>query len=455
MMKYPSILTFLVFPGLAFGALGFNDVTICSGISYVQHEFPDSGPGSQPVFQTYMSGGAAAGDFDNDGFVDLYVTVLDDTNILYRNKGDGTFEDATLAAFGINHLSSSQSNGCAWGDIENDGDLDLYVTSIFSTSYQLFINDGTGVFTEEAYTRGAAVFSIDTHYGMSVSFGDYDLDSFLDIHVTEWRNVNQNTSMAPHNDRLLKNVGSANPGYFTDETEAAGVATDDVPRVAGLDSQGFAPRFSDIDRDGVPDLLLASDHGSSRLFWGDGDGTFTDGTVAANVGTEQFGMGATLGDYDMDGDLDWFVTSIFKTATPARNGNRLYKYNGSRSFSDDTDGAGVRDGQWGWAAAFADFDHDRDLDLVQTNGANFPFNPPVSDGYEDDPTRLWENDGTGVFTEVAGVSTGIVDNESGKGLLTFDFDNDGDLDVFITNNNTTEMTRLFMSTRFYPFTKKM
>ena len=420
---------------LVAGAMEFADRTGEAGLSYFQHQLPEAGPGSIPRLQAYFSGGAAAGDFDNDGFVDLYVTRLDDSNILFRNRGDGTFEDRTAAAFGANHLGAFRSNGCAWGDIDNDGDLDLYVTGILATGYHLFINDGTGSFSEESFARGAKVFSSDTHYGQSVSFGDYDLDGFLDIHVTEWRSDGENPSGARHNNRLLRNLGIAKPGHFADVTIEAGVATDEVPPSdERLDSQGYAPRFSDLDRDGIPDLLLASDHRTSRLFWGEGDGTFTDGTVAAGVGTDRFGMGSAVGDYDMDGDLDWFVTSIHEEGgMPSRDGNRLYRNEGGRRFSDDTDGAGVRNGRWAWAAAFADFDHDRDLDLMQVNGLDFPHSPSVSAGFERDPTRLWENDGTGVFSEVA-VASGVADQRSGKGLLTFDYDNDGDLDAFVVNN---------------------
>ncbi len=419
-------------PGHA-AELGFVDRTQEAGLGYLQHRYPDSGPGAVADFQTYFSGGAAAGDYDNDGHVDLYVTRMDATDILFRNLGDGTFADATAAAFGTPR--NLKSNGCAWGDIDNDGDLDLYVTTLFSTGYLLYINDGDGGFREESYQRGAKVFSIDSHFGQSVAFGDYDLDGFLDFHVTEWRYAAQNPGGRPHNNRLLRNLGAAQPGHFTDVTVAAGVATDDLtPFLPEADSQGYAPRFSDIDHDGWPDLLLTSDHGTSRLFWNDGDGTFTDGTEAAGVGTDQFGMGSAVGDFDMDGDLDWFVSSIYEAFSPiARSGNRLYRNDGGRAFSDATDAAGVRDGGWGWGASFADFDHDGDLDLIQTNGADFPFYPENSAGFEDDPTRLWRNDGSGGFDEVA-AAAGVVDTAAGKGLLTFDYDGDGDLDVFIVNN---------------------
>ena len=411
--------------------LAFTDITVSSGINYVQH-----GIANEPTISVYMSGGAAAGDYDRDGWTDIYVTRLDDSNILYRNQGDGTFEDVTDATLGEDHLKDSRSNGCAFADVDNDGDLDLYVTSINSTRYHLYINNGDDTFTEEGEPRGAAIVGADTHYGFSVCFADYDRDGYLDLHTTEWRLPDTlNPTGAPHNNRLLRNLGAASPGFFQDVTSASGVATDDImASISGADSQGFTPRFTDIDQDQITDLLLAGDHQTSRLFWGNENGTFLDGTVLASVATEQFGMGSALGDYDGDGDLDWFVTSIFAENEEQRNGNRLFRNDGERSFTDVTDIAGVRDGGWGWAASFEDFDHDGDLDLIQTNGAFFPFAPSNTAGFEDDATRMFQNNGDETFTDVAGPSSGIVDNASGKALITLDFDNDGDLDVFITNN---------------------
>ena len=174
-------------PGLA---QTFHDVTDAAGIDYVQFRRGDDIPAAM---QTYTTGGVAAGDYDGDGLVDLYVTRLDDRDILYRNRGDGTFADVTAAAFGPAHLAEVQSNGAAWGDIDNDGDLDLYVTSLFSHRFHLFVNDGAGSFSEEAVERGAATEGDDLHFGFSAVFGDYDLDGYLDLHTTEWRFLRQMT----------------------------------------------------------------------------------------------------------------------------------------------------------------------------------------------------------------------------------------------------------------------
>ncbi len=432
------VTTVVVLAGTAVGtttagptAVTFTDVTAAAGVSYTQHSIPMG-----IAQQAYFTGAAAAADVDNDGWVDLYVTRVDSSDILFRNNGDGTFSDHTIAAFGASP-PVVPSNGAQFGDIDNDGDQDLYVLSILTNRYDLYINDGTGQFTEEALLRGAAIDGADTHYGMSSAFGDYDLDGYLDMYTGEWRKDESNPTGAPMNIRLLRNLGAAQPGHFEDVTNAAGVAMDAVPpsNPAVFDSQGFAPRFTDLDADGLPDLILSSDHQTSRLFWNNGDGTFTDGTDAANVGTDTFGMGSTVGDYDGDGDLDWFVTSIFDNTRENRDGNRLYRNDGNRVFTDVTDIADVRDGAWGWGAVFFDADNDGDLDLTHTNGVDFQapfFNASSHGAFVNDATRFWINDGAGVFTESA-VLYGITDSASGKGMLQFDYDRDGDQDLFVTN----------------------
>ena len=411
----------------------FTDVTVLAGINYKQHSLTFD----EPLIDLYsMSGGAADGDFDGDWNVDLYVTRLDAPDILYRNKGDGTFEDVT-ATSGIDR--GFGSNGAGWADIDNDGDLDLYVTSMSDSRFYLYINNWDGTFTEDAVARGAAIEGPDEHVGYSVTFGDYDNDGYLDIHTTEWRPDEFNPTMMLSNSRLLRNLGGNKAGYFGDVTESAGVAIDDVVGTRS-GSFSFASRFSDLDGDGFLDLAIVSDYEGSRLFWKNGDGTFPDGTAAAGVGTDENGMGSAIGDVNGDGWLDWFVTSIFPPDGPcddpacfsAVTGNRLYLNNGDRTFIDVTDAAGVRNGQWGWGATFIDYDNDGDLDLVMTNGVVFSY-MHMTNPYITDPMRFWENDGNGHFTEVS-ARIGITNTGSGKGILKFDYDNDGDLDLFVVNN---------------------
>ncbi len=409
-------------------AVSFNDVTLSAGVNYTQWQLPVTDTDSI----MHMSGGAAAADFDNDGFVDLFVTRIDNSDILYRNLGNGTFQDVSTSA---GFTQSLNTNGATWADIDNDGDKDLYVTTLLDGSFRnhLYINDGLGSFTEQAVSRNADLSSTGFTHGFSSTFGDYDHDGYLDLFTSEW-NV-----FGAGNSRLLRNLGASNPGEFEDVTISAGVDVS-VGQPNGL-SFAFAPTFTDMDRDGHPDLVIAGDFGASRLFWNNGDGTFTNGTVSAGVGTDENGMGSAIGDYDGDGDLDWFVSSIYQAegacgggGVPCGwgdSGNRLYQNNGDRTFTDATETAGVREGGWGWGSAFLDYDNDGDLDLTHTNGVDFPFSTAEAP-FVNDPTRFWENNG-GVFSDVA-TQVGITDNDSGKGLVTFDYDNDGDLDLFVVNN---------------------
>jgi hypothetical protein len=157
----------------------------------------------------------------------------------------------------------------------------------------------------------------------------------------------------------------------------------------------------------------------------DGDGTFTDVTDPEVI-TDENGMGAAVGDYDGDGDLDWFVTSIRNELSGTQSGNRLYRNSGSGVFEDATDEAGVRTGGWGWGACFVDVDNDGRLDLVHTNGWNLP-------DFEEDRTKLFINRSAGVFAERAFVS-GIRDTGQGRGVACFDYDRDGDQDLMVINS---------------------
>ncbi len=431
-------------------AVGFVDLTELAGLSYEQRipqQAPDCLFGTARCGLGAQTGGVSVVDFDSDGWPDLYVTRIKHTDVLFRNNGDGTFEDITTAS-GLGDFVAN-TNGAAWGDIDNDGDPDLYLTTVDDERFYLFINDGEGHLSEDAVARGAAVENPFPHHGTSVNFGDYDLDGWLDMYVAEWR-TDLLAPDAPTNSRLLRNVGIGNPGHFEDVTETSGVDLVGYPTGQKITSGVYAwsGSFADIDGDGFPELLIAADYETSRLFWNNGDGTFTDGTAAAGVGTDENGMGSAVGDYDGDGDLDWFVTSIFDSAAACPvairspcTGNRLYRNDGGRLFSDQTGTKeeGVRDGHWGWGAAFIDFDNDSDLDIAMTNGVNFTVQPE-SARWHNDPFRLWRNDGSDRWTEVA-AAVGLVDYRSGKGLVTFDYDRDGDRDIFVVNNN--EDSRLF------------
>jgi hypothetical protein len=398
---------------LCVGATTFTDVTVAAGITHV-HAI--AGIPEDPARTLFFSGGAAAGDFDGDGLVDLVFSRIDAPNVLYRNRGDGTFEPRTTAA---GFSTASRTNGVVSGDVDNDGDLDLYMTTVGGTRNFLYLNDGRGLFVDAGTAHAAALANGQPRSGHGASFGDYDGDGYLDLATGDWGNQALRSQS-----RLLRNRGAAAPGQFIDVTAAAGI---DAYRKSY--SFRFTPRFADLDRDGRADLTFTADFVTSQLFWNQGDGSFVDGTAAAGVGTDPNGMGAAFGDYDGDGDLDWFITCTNNNPqSPVFGGwNRLFRNEGNRQFTDVTEAAGVRDSGWGWGASFFDYDNDGDLDLAATNGYNGP-------GWQDDQTRLFRNDG-GTFVD-ASTGAGIVDRGQGRGLLHLDYDADGDIDLLVVNNDS-------------------
>jgi hypothetical protein len=401
---------------------------------------PEPAPGHESNDQCIperMSGGVAIGDYDGDGWPDVYLTRLDGPGALYRNDHDGTFTDATTAA-GLDAVDEP-TNGAAFADVDNDGRLDLLVTTLAGTRFYLFHGDGHGHFVDEAAARGVALASDRPHVGFSVNVGDFDNDGWLDLETTEWRSPELAGNLVPSNNRLFRNRGANAPGYFTDVTESTGVAVEQQASPA----LGFASAFRDLDGDGKPDIFFAGDYKTSRLFWGSASGTFTDGTKIAGVNTAENAMGLTIGDYDGDGRPDVFVTSIFDSTNACRDyacghgntGNRLYRNDGHRHFTDVTSAAGVRDGGWGWGTAFFDAENRGYLDLVMTSGVDFPWD--ISDTkYRTGPMHLWMNRGNGTFADDT-LASGLTVPGPGKGLAVFDFDRDGRLDVLVVRDGTT------------------
>ncbi|MBM4268821.1 MAG: hypothetical protein FJ144_19770 [Deltaproteobacteria bacterium] len=404
----------------------FTDVTTSAGVSF-SHADVDTGRFDEIRL---VAGGAAAGDYDADGWLDVYAVGGNaGRNRLFRNRGDGSFEEVAEAA-GV-ALAGTSSSGPSFADYDGDGDLDLFVGAAEGAEAHLFRNRGDGTFED---VTEAAELSF-TRPAISASFGDYDRDGDLDLAVSHWASSLADGSK----EHLWRNDGD---GTFTDVSELRGIVLEESPAIPGLVFT-FAPTFADLDGDGWPELLYSSDFHVSQVFHND-QGTFRDVTTA--VISDENGMGSAVADYDGDGDLDWFVSSIWDPTAitdphVGKTGNRLYRNLGDGSFEDATDEAGVREGDWGWGSTFADLNNDGHLDLFHVNGFGLiQYHGPTWLPFMEDPARLFVSDGDGTFTE-SGASLGVADRGSGRGVVAFDYDRDGDVDLFVANSNGP--TRLF------------
>jgi hypothetical protein len=387
----------------------------------------------------FMAAGGAVGDFNRDGFQDLFVIGGSaGFDRLYLNDGQGNFVDVSVAA-GVSRRH--RGTGAAVGDYNNDGWQDIYVTSIGTDTTEapghniLYRNNGDGTFTDVAQAAGVRFNNFIVGDAFGASFGDADGDGDLDLVVAGWYGGN----------RYFRNNGN---GTFTDRT--AFVLPLDMNTV-----RGFAPRFVDMNGDGHRDLLWVGDFFTSRYLVNNGNGTFSNFTGPSGTGFDSNGMGTAVGDFNSDQRLDWYVTSRINHQQSAGSGNMLYMQTSvPHVFAETSMDAGVNYGLWGWGADAQDFDHNGWTDLIATSG--------YDGGFENDPTFLFMNTGDGVFVE-EGAARGITHRLQGRGLLTADFDNDGDRDIVVFNNRrplllyrndlpdpgATSIT-LFFDTRFAP-----
>jgi hypothetical protein len=393
----------------------FTDRTSAAGVTFTHLTgVPDIGEAEM------MTPGVGVADFNRDGWLDLFVQGgLGQNSALFINNCDGTFVDQATD-WGID-LTGVEGSSVTIGDVDGNGYPDVY-TGVLNGRNHLLLNTGHGGFIENAVDAGVDL-QVNT---FGATLGDIELDGDLDLYTAMWSQFSEDGC------RLFVNDGT---GVFVDTTEGAGL----LMQRPG-DCFAFSPALVDLDGDRFPELVVAADFGTSRYFVNNTDGTFTalsdNGTC-----TDENGMGSAIADFDNDGDLDWFVTSIFDDDGHAEanwgiTGNRLYRNEGGHRYTDVTDLTGVRNGDWGWGASFADLNHDGFLDLVMTNGFAYPNGGDPDPTFVNDPARVWISDGVAnepAFTEVA-ARAGVTHTAAGKGLVTFDYDHDGDLDIVMTTN---------------------
>ena len=392
---------------------GFTEIARSSGLV---REF--GWVNAQRSFGEEFASGLAAADYDADGDIDLYVAGGDvEANHLYQNQGDGTFADvASEVGLDLKHRGS----GPTFADVDGDGDLDLFVGAVDGDRIHLMENRD-GSFVDMTTRSGLDVTADNT---ISATFGDYDLDGDLDLVLAHWGNPQRSDTQT-----LWRNDGR---GVFESASIESGIAEALIERDPQVLDRTFTPNFSDIDGDGDPDLLISGDFETTQVFRNNGDGTFTR-TTDRGVIIDQAGMGAAVGDYDNDGDMDWFVTSIHEAGSYF--GNRLYRNLGDGTFEDATEEAGVARGGWAWGSCFADFDNDGVLDIFHTNGwkGSTGGDGSKNGDFTDDQVRLFMGRGDGTFGR-RDTALSLTDRGLGRGVACFDAERDGDIDIVITNN---------------------
>ena len=431
----------------------FQDITVQAGLS---HMITCGGLVTETLLDVNGQG-ACFLDFDGDGWLDVYLAngssrSLDDAgkaphDYLLRNRGDGTFADATEA---LGSGDTSWSSGCAVGDYDNDGDPDLYLTNYGPNKF--YRNDG-GRFRDVSDESGTAGPQWSPpKWSMGAGFGDVDGDGDLDLFVANFTDFDPVTSPpAPTQDSPCKLKGVpivCAPDYYEGQQDLLYLNNGDgtfrdVSATAGIaqsePGHGFAAVFSDLDDDGDQDLYVANDSGPNFYYENAGDGTFTDiswesGSMVNEHGEPEGSMGLTVGDYNNDGRLDIFVTNFVEQS------NTLYENDGDNLFLDQTTSLGldpVGFNYSGWGTKLFDFDNDGWLDLFVTNGhtderleQRYP-----ADTYAE-PNFLLRNEAGRRYVDVS-ERVGLREREPGvgRGTAFADFDNDGDIDVLVVNKN--------------------
>lgn len=419
----------------------FTDIRKSSGITFVQ----DSTESDEKYYLETMGTGVAWIDYDQDGLMDLYLVQSAATDAykpahpvrsaLYRNNGDGTFTDVTEKA-GVGG-EGHYGQGVAVGDFNNDGYPDLYVTGYGRAI--LYRNKGDGTFTDVTSQAGV---SDDGNWSTSAGWFDFDKDGWLDLVVTNYIDWSPGNNMwcgdrkpgyrsycNPNNYRGQKTrlYRNNHDGTFTDVSEKSGVGTPE--------SKGMGVVLADLNGDGWPDIAIANDTWPNFLFLNNHDATFTDsslisGLAASEDGRYEAGMGIDAADVDGDGLPDIYITHLdFEL-------NRLYHNNGDGTFTDVTYSSGIGNKAYllsGVSAKFIDYDNDGWPDILQANGAmldNVQFYHSLVTYKE--PLLMFHNLGRGKFAK-SSETLGPDFNRpmAARGMATADFFNDGQVGIAV------------------------
>ena len=414
----------------------FADVTETAGLVFRHHEDLSE---MQPV-----GAGVLVLDYNGDGLHDAYLTDSLGPNALFRNNGDGTFTDVAWQA-GVADAEGHSNGGCA-ADYDNDGDQDLYVTNRGPS--RLFRNEGDGTFTDASATSGV-VDPDPTLKSTGCAWGDYDRDGLLDLVVVRhFRELTSRTLVEGAFDEEVRSLvlyRNAGGGLFADETELLGHTLPPSRSRYGeplgnLWGAGFQPGWLDYDDDDDPDLYVANDWGTftnPNVLWrndgpaDDGSWLFVDVSEESGAGVAIEAMSVTVGDYNLDGRLDMFVTNV---------GPSVLLQGDGESFVNVAADAGTEVAMIGvekrvtWGSAFIDYDNDGLEDLYIVSGFLKPtINPQNAPSYmKRQHNKLLRNRGDSTFEDVSAHS-GADDSGVGRGLAYLDMDEDGCLDLLVGN----------------------
>ncbi len=393
----------------------FTDVTVPAGINHVFK-----------VYEGMFGGGACVIDYNNDGYEDVYITGGMNDDVLYKNNGNGTFTNV-MEQSGLSITKNFVTQGVAAADINRDGFVDIYVTTITRKDRKepiprainlLFINNGNGTFRDATKEYGLdQLYSFST----SASFGDFNADGWPDLYVGNYFNEFQG-KLSVINDATVVGANQIAKGYLL--LNEKGKRFRDVSTEYGLDFRGFGfgGVFSDYDNDGDQDLIINHDFGYKRtpnLLLKNNYPRESFSDVAKELGMDLRinSMGTAVGDYNNDGFMDYYFTNIKFNFFMVNQGP-------GKPFINKTKELGMDFFTISWGANFADFDNDGDVDLFVANGDLNPNCVPMANFY-------YENKGARFEDRARAV--GLADYGIGRGSVVFDFDNDGDLDLLVVN----------------------